>query len=151
MKIAHIAHFLHVDLDISFSAVTYPGGSYINVARRAMPLLNIAMSGVSLPPGLMQQPVYESQIKSARTMEDICTAVAAADALKSEIQQSIQSCIKLLEDKYARVECHSELIVLGNLATEGDMSDLFEEVPTCLDTTLTSDETTNDQIDKRKP
>ena len=48
VKIGHFAHFLKVDLDMSVSVVTYPGGSYTNPAERAMSLLNIAMQGVAL-------------------------------------------------------------------------------------------------------
>ena len=37
IKIGHLTHFLKVDLDMSVSVVTYPGGSYTNPAKRAMP------------------------------------------------------------------------------------------------------------------
>ena len=90
VKIAQLSHFLNNDLDMSSAVVSDPGGSYTNPAERMMPLLNFAMYGVSLERSL--QPVHETKIKNANTMEEIRTICKDDPDLTDAVTSSIKQC-----------------------------------------------------------
>ena len=70
LQMSQVAHFIQKDLDMSVAAVTYPGGSYVDPAERIMPLLNLALNGVSLSRILMGER-SEAMIKNANSMEAV--------------------------------------------------------------------------------
>ena len=115
VKIALTAHHLKADLDMSISVVTYPGGSYVNPAERAMPLLNIAMQGVSLSREKMQ-PEHEAALKSANCMEYIRKACKDNHDLTKSTMKSVQSCIDLLNERFVAVHIHGTPLRVGEVA-----------------------------------
>ena len=63
-----------------------------------MPLLNIAMQGVSLARARME-PVFEDALKNANSMEAVRSICKDQAALTEAAKQSVQPCIDLLNDR----------------------------------------------------
>ena len=74
------------------------GGSFTEPCERVMPLLNIAMQGISLGRRVME-PLFEKSIKNAKSMKKIREKVTENPALKEALAESLEPCISLLNER----------------------------------------------------
>ena len=147
VKIAQVAHFIEKDLDMMASAVSYPGGSYIDPAERIMPILNIAMNGVALSRKEMSEK-SEREIKNWSSMTLLREGCEGNENLKSDIAQSIRPCIDLLNSRYARMSLKDQQFQIGTPASSGDIQMLFDNMKV-IDDDLLMNETTKQMVGKR--
>ena len=127
VKIAQLAHFLNKNLNMSVSAVIYPGGRYTDPAERSMPLLNIAMQGVALARRPME-PVFKNALRNMNSMEAVRVVCENDNALTSAIRESLEPMVNLLNERFACVSLKDEPLKIGEPATFEEINDLFAEV-----------------------
>ena len=67
VKVAALAEFIALDLDMIVCARTAPCGSYVNPAERCMSLLNLALQNVALEAKEKYRGVFEIQKSGDKT------------------------------------------------------------------------------------
>ena len=146
VKVAHICHFLRMDLDMLVAAVTYPGGSYVDPAERVMPLLNIAMNGVALAREKMSDQ-DEKKISGCNSMAALRKKSEDNPELENSLKESVEGCVNLLCERFQRVSLKDVPIKIGSTATEEETEVLFEEMRR-IDKNLDMKDTTKANVQK---
>ena len=125
VKVAALAQFIALDLDMIVCARTAPCGSYVNPAERCMSLLNLALQNVALERGAMG-PEYEMQVKSASSLKKLRNLESKNKQFETQYVQSVNVPVKELKDRFKRLKWKQEAVVVHNAATIDELVDIAD-------------------------
>ena len=91
VKVASLALFRSLDLDMLICVRTCPYQSWQNVAERVMSTLNLVLQNVSLERAAMTHE-YEKLVKNKNILTNLRQVISKNPCLEAAVQESMQSC-----------------------------------------------------------
>ncbi|XP_062607328.1 uncharacterized protein LOC134269121 [Saccostrea cucullata] len=132
VKLAHIATFIALDLDLLIAARTAPFHSYYNPAERCMSLLNLALQNVSLQRNSMDVN-FEYIVKPASSLKKLRDLSERQPNVKTALEESLEPTLSLLKHRFSKLKLHNRNVVVHDAATFeeiknlSDVLDLFKD------------------------
>lgn len=132
VKIAYIAVFIALDLDLLIAARTAPFHSYSNPAERCMSLLNLGLQNISLQRNAMDGNM-EYMVKSASTLKKLRDLSERQPNVKTALEESLEPTLSLLKHRFSKLKLHDRRVVVHDAATLeeiqniSDLLDLFKD------------------------
>ncbi|PKY34602.1 hypothetical protein RhiirB3_499282, partial [Rhizophagus irregularis] len=149
VQVALICLFLAGNFDMLIAVRTAPHHSWCNPAERIMSVINYGLQGVAIKREQMPEE-YEDEFETLKTLEDIRGKAKENPCLKSELEKCIVTVQKLLCERTAHLVWKNEAFETENPASNLEINKMFKNILR-IDSTLTKDETTQQQLRKHKP
>ena len=111
-----------------------------------MPLLNMAMNGVSLAREKMTDE-DEKKIKNSNSMDSLRQLCVSDPDLETNLRESVGPCVDLLKERFARVSLKDVPIQITESATKEEEEELFDEIK-FVDSSLKISDTSKVQVQK---
>ena len=127
VKIASVALFMALDLDMLVCVRTCPYQSWQNIAERVMSTLNLALQNVSLQRSAMI-PEYERAVKNKNTLSDLRKMINSDSDLRGAIEDSMAAPTTLIGQRFQSMKIKENYIKLGVPASERDIDEMFQHV-----------------------
>ena len=146
VQLSLIALFLNLDLDFLVACRTAPNHSWKNPVERIMSLLNIGLQCV----GLMRAKTsddFELAIKNCNNLQQLRQACGDSEK-QCNVASSLKPPVDLLDEIFQRLELKGKAFEVYEAATKEEIEE-FWSVLLLIDSTLTIDDTTKNQIGKK--
>ena len=127
VKVASLALFRSLDLDMLICVRTCPYQSWKNIAERVISTLNLALQNVSLERSAMTSE-YGRAIKSKNTLTDLRKVINSDTGLKGAIEDSMAVPMTLIGQCFQAMKIKENYIKLGVPASECDMDEMLQQV-----------------------
>ena len=127
VKVAMIALFKSLDLDMLIAIRTCPYQSWSNLAERAMSTLNLALQNVSLARAAMD-PEFEGMIRNKCTLTELRAAIDKSPPLAVALRDSMSPVIARLAQRFTQMKLKEEPVLCANAASDEEIDQYFELV-----------------------
>ena len=135
VKVASLAIFVLLNLDMYIAVRCAPCQSYMNPAERCMSVLNVPLQGVELSCTQISD-ICKGIFTRRSTLKQVRTAAQKNSVFKDEISQSLSEPINILAGRFKRTQyCTSHVEAFA-----GASSDEIDNVEEALNIFLTGDE-----------
>ena len=124
VKVAMIALFRSLDLDMLIAIRTCPYQSWTNLAERVMSTLNLALQNVSLARAAMD-PELEAMIQSKTTLTDLPDAISTSPALAAAFRDSMSFVIVRLTQRFNQMKLKEDPVECANAASDEEVDEFF--------------------------
>lgn len=125
VKVALIALFRSLDLDMLIAIWMCPYQSWTNMAERVMSTLNLALQNVSLARAAMD-PELELMIHSKTTLTDLWDTISRSSALASAFRDSMSSVIVRLAQRFNQMKLKEDPVQCATAASDKDVDEFFK-------------------------
>ena len=146
VQLSLIALFLNLNLDFLVACRTAPNHSWKNPVESIMSLLNIGLQCVGLMRSKMSDD-FESAIKNCNNLQQLRQACGDSEK-QSDVSLSLKPAVDLLHEIFRRLELKGKAFEVYDAATKEEIEE-FWSVLLLIDSTLTIDDTTKEQIKKK--
>ncbi|CAB4396710.1 unnamed protein product [Rhizophagus irregularis] len=123
--------------------------SWCNPAERIMSMINYELQDVAIEREKMPEK-FEDEFEALRTLKDIREKAKDNLYLKVELEKCIVTVQELLRERTEHLVWKNEVFKTENPASDLEINEMFENILR-IDSTLTKDETTQQQLQKHKP
>lgn len=127
VKVASLALFHSLNLDMLVCVRTCPYQSWQNIAERIMSTLNLALQNVSLERSTMR-PEYERAVLHKNTLSDIRAEIAKHPELDEAVKDSMVAPMALIGRRFQRMKIKEKQIIVGVPATTEEIEEQFQHV-----------------------
>ena len=127
VKMALIALFRALNLDMLVAIRTCPYQSWRNLAERVMSVLNLALQNVSLSRKRMEDH-FESMVQNKSTLGDLRAVLESNFELRAGYRDSMDEPIRALADRFRAMKLKDEPISVNFPATGDDITDMVENI-----------------------
>ena len=125
VKVAMIALFKSLDLDMLIAIRTCPYQSWSNLAERVMSTLNLALQNVSLARAAMD-PELEGMIWNKSTLTELKATIDKSPPLAVALRDSMSSVIARLAQRFTQMKLKEEPVLCANAASDEEIDQHFE-------------------------
>ncbi len=127
VKVASLALFHSLNLDMLVCVRTCPYQSWQNVAERIMSTLNLALQNVSLERSSMIHE-YECAVLHKNTLTDIRAEIVKHPELEEGLKDSMAAPMTLIGGRFQRMKIKDKNIIIGVPATTDEIEEQFQHV-----------------------
>ena len=111
VKIAYIAVFIALDLDLLIAARISPIHSYSDPAERCKSLLNLGLQNISLQRNAMDANM-EYMVKSASTLKKLRDLSESQPNVKTALEESLEPTLSLLKHRFSELKLHDRHVAV---------------------------------------
>ncbi len=126
VKMALIALFRALNLDVLIAIRTCPYQSWRNLAERVMSVLNLALQNVSLSRQPMEDD-FEAMVRNQSTLGDLRAVLDRSSELHGKYRDSMDAPIRAVADRFRAMKLKDEPISVNFPATN-DITDMVENL-----------------------
>ena len=123
VQLSLLCLFLELDLDLLIAVRTCPTQSWVNPAERCMYLLNLALQNTALERETMEVG-FEDLIRNKSSMTQVRNKAERNENLQAEFLASMESPIKLVNDRYERMCLKDTYIKTSKSASNATINNL---------------------------
>lgn len=124
VKVALLALFLALDLDVLYAARCAPHGSWINPAERTMSLLNLALQNVALERGCMSEGL-EKLISGKSDLNSVRRTAERHPDLKEGFKAAMQPVIRLVSERFRKMRLKEEKVRTFPAALDEEIEEIM--------------------------
>ena len=146
VQVALLTLFICLDMDMLIAIHTCPYQSWTNPAERVMSILNIALQNVSLQRSKMDDN-SEILTKNASNMHMIRRLIEKHPELQPQIDATLKPVQELLSNRFERMKLRDRNFKSCEVATEAEISNIFDEIKS-IDMTILRDHLQQNDLKK---
>ena len=149
VKLSLLSIFIQLDLDMLVAIRTAPNNSWVNLAERVMPLLNLALQHCSLQRDVMPDNM-EKKMKNKGSLSAVLNCAEVTQGFKEVYAESMRNVSETANRRFQRMFLKEKQLKTMNACSQEEIEDMLQPIKLLTGCEVLNSKSTSKEIRSQK-